>query len=76
MSTRAPTRSRPAGSRALTTIDAKPIGAIMSRAGGALGFINLGLIAAVSVLAIIPGVVMIYFVRHHVARGFALGQVK
>ena len=61
---------------ALTTIDAKPIGAIMSRAGGALGFINLGLIAAVSVLAIIPGVVMIYFVRHHVARGFALGQVK
>ena len=61
---------------ALTTVDAKPIGAIMSRAGGALGFVNLGLVAAVSILAIIPGILMIYFVRHHVARGFAMGQVK
>ena len=61
---------------ALTTIDAKPIGAIMSRAGGALGFVDLGLIAAVSVLAILPGTLMITFVRRHIARGFALGQVK
>jgi len=61
---------------ALTTVDAKPIGAIMGRAGGTLSGLNLGLLASVSVLAIIPGVVMIYFVRKHIANGFALGQVR
>ena len=61
---------------ALTTIDAKPIGGIMTRAGGPVSALDLGLLAAASVLAIIPGALMIYFVRHHIARGFALGQVK
>ncbi len=60
---------------ALTTIDAKPIGAVMSRAGGALSWLNMGLLTAACVLAIIPGTFMIYFVRKYIARGFALGQV-
>ena len=61
---------------ALTTIHAKPIGAIMTRAGGLLGGLNVGLLAAASVLTLIPGVILVYFVRHHIARGFSLGQVK
>jgi len=60
----------------LTTIDAKPIGAIMTRAGGLLTGLNVGLLAAASVLTLIPGLVMVYFVRKHIARGFSLGQVK
>lgn len=60
----------------LTTIDAKPIGAIMTRAGGLLTGLNVGLLAAASVLTLIPGLIMVYFVRHHIARGFSLGQVK
>lgn len=60
----------------LTTIDAKPIGAIMTRAGGLLTGLNVGLLAAASVLTLIPGLIMVYFVRRHIARGFSLGQVK
>jgi ABC-type glycerol-3-phosphate transport system permease component len=29
-----------------------------------------------AVLAIIPGVLLIYFVRDHLAKGFALGQIR
>lgn len=60
----------------LTTIDAVPFGAILLRAGTALGLNSLGWISAMTVVAILPGVLMIYFVRNHLAKGFSLGQVQ
>lgn len=60
--------------RTLTSVDAQPIAAIMTRTIGASG-INWGVLAAAGVLTILPGVLVVWFVRHHVARGFALGRV-
>ena len=60
----------------LTTVDALPFGSIILRNGMALGLTPLGWISAMAVLAIIPGVLFIYFVRNHIARGFALGQIR
>lgn len=60
----------------VTTIDAVPFGSIILRAGMALGLNPLGWLSAMAVLAIIPGVLLIYFVRDHLAKGFALGQIK
>jgi glycerol transport system permease protein len=60
--------------RTLTSVDAKPIGAIMTRTVGATG-IDWGVLAAAGVLTIIPGLLVIWFVRNHVAKGFALGRV-
>ncbi|MFT5277552.1 MAG: glycerol transport system permease protein [Glaciecola sp.] len=60
--------------RTLTSVDAKPISAIMTRTVGAAG-IDWGLLAAAGVLTIIPGILVIWFVRNHVAKGFALGRV-
>ena len=34
-----------------------------------------GLLAAAGVLTIIPGALVIWFVRNYIARGFALGRV-
>lgn len=61
---------------ALTTINTKPIGPIMGRAGGVVGGVHEGLLSAASVLTILPGILMIFFVRNHIARGMSLGQVK
>ena len=61
-------------SRTLTTIDAKPIAAIMTRTQGAAG-IDWGVLAAAGVLTIVPGALVIYFVRNYIAKGFALGRV-
>lgn len=60
--------------RTLTTTDAKPIAAIMTRTVGAAG-IDWGVLAAAGVLTIIPGALVIYFVRNYIAKGFALGRV-
>ncbi|HWX49267.1 MAG TPA: carbohydrate ABC transporter permease [Roseomonas sp.] len=60
--------------RTLTTVDAKPIVATMTRTVSAAGM-DWGLLAAAGVLTIIPGAVVIWFVRNHIARGFALGRV-
>jgi glycerol transport system permease protein len=61
-------------SRTLTTVDAKPISAIMTRTQGAAG-IDWGVLAAAGVLTIVPGALVIYFVRNYIAKGFALGRV-
>lgn len=60
--------------RTLTTVDAKPIAAIMTRTVGADG-VDWGVLAAAGVLTIIPGALVIYFVRNYIAKGFALGRV-
>ncbi len=60
---------------ALTVVHAKPIGAIMTRAGGVLAA-DIALLAAASVLSLIPGVIMIVFVKNHLARGFSMGRIS
>ena len=61
-------------SRTLTTVDAKPIAAIMTRTQGAAG-IDWGVLAAAGILTVLPGALVIYFVRNYIAKGFALGRV-
>ena len=61
-------------SRTLTTVDAKPIAAVMTRTQGASG-IDWGVLAAAGILTIVPGALVIYFVRNYIAKGFALGRV-
>ena len=58
----------------LTTVDAKPIVAVMTRVYSAAG-LDWGLLAAAGVLTMIPGAIVIWFVRNHIAKGFALGRV-
>lgn len=61
-------------SNALTVVHAKPIGAIMTRAGGVLSA-DIALLAAASVLGLIPGLILIVFMKKHLARGFSMGRV-
>jgi len=61
-------------SRTLTSVAAKPISAIMTRTAGAAGQ-DWGVLAAAGVLTIVPGTLVIYFVRNYIAKGFALGRV-
>jgi glycerol transport system permease protein len=60
--------------RTITSVDAKPIAATMTRTVSAAG-IDWGLLATAGVLTIIPGAIVIWFVRNYIAKGFALGRV-
>ena len=60
--------------KTLTSVAAKPIAAIMTRTTSTAGY-ELGLLAAAGALTIIPGAIVIYFVRNYIAKGFALGRV-
>ena len=60
--------------KTLTAVDAKPIVATMTRTASTSGY-ELGLLAAAGALTIIPGAVVIWFVRNYIAKGFALGRV-
>jgi len=58
----------------LTSVNAKPIAAVMTRTVSAAGM-DWGMLAAAGVLTMIPGAIVIWFVRNHIAKGFALGRV-
>jgi glycerol transport system permease protein len=60
--------------KTLTSVEAKPIAATMTRTASTSGY-ELGLLAAAGTLTIVPGAFVIYFVRDYIARGFALGRV-
>lgn len=60
--------------RTLTSVTAKPIAATMTRTVSAAGM-DWGLLAAAGVLTIVPGALVIWFVRNYIAKGFALGRV-
>jgi len=46
----------------------------MTRTVSASG-LDWGLLATAGVLTLVPGAMVIWFVRKHIARGFALGRV-
>ncbi|PPE71165.1 carbohydrate ABC transporter permease [Caldimonas thermodepolymerans] len=60
--------------RTLTSVNAKPIVATMTRTVSASGM-DWALLAAAGVLTIVPGAIVIWFVRHYIAKGFAMGRV-
>ncbi|WP_432721719.1 carbohydrate ABC transporter permease [Jeongeupia wiesaeckerbachi] len=60
--------------RTLTSVNAKPIAAVMTRTVSAAGM-DWGVLAAAGVLTLVPGVLVIWFVRHYIAKGFAMGRV-
>jgi len=60
--------------RTLTSVHAQPISAIMTRTVSASG-LDWGVLSAAGALTIIPGTLVIWFVRNHIAKGFALGRV-
>ena len=60
--------------KTLTSVEAKPIAATMTRTASTSGY-ELGLLAAAGTLTIVPGAFVIYFVRNYIAKGFALGRV-
>jgi glycerol transport system permease protein len=60
--------------RTLTSVNAKPIVAVMTRTVSASGM-DWGVLAAAGTLTIVPGAIVIWFVRHYIAKGFAMGRV-
>ncbi len=60
--------------RTLTSVNAKPIVAIMTRTVSASGM-DWATLAAAGVLTIVPGAIVIWFVRNYIAKGFAMGRV-
>jgi glycerol transport system permease protein len=59
---------------ARTLTNNKPISSIMTRTASAAGM-DWGLLAAAGVLTVVPGALVIWFVRNYIAKGFALGRV-
>jgi glycerol transport system permease protein len=60
--------------RILTVTAGKPISMAIS---ALFGFrTDIGLVMAMTVLSIIPGALMIYFVRNHIAKGFITKKVS
>ncbi len=60
--------------RTLSGSTAKPVVVVMTRTVSASGM-DWGVLAAAGVLTLIPGVLVVWFVRKHLIKGFALGRV-
>jgi glycerol transport system permease protein len=60
--------------KALTSVAAKPIAAIMLKTANASGY-QWGLLIVAGSLTIISGAVVVHFVRNYIAKGLALGRV-
>jgi len=60
--------------KSATIVHAKPIVVTLTIGIGSEG-IKWGLLAAAGTLTIIPGAIIVYFVRNNMAKGFALGRV-
>ncbi len=59
---------------ALTVVDAKPIGAIMTRVASVF-VANISILSAAGILTLIPGVIFVIFVKKHLAKGFSMGRI-
>ncbi len=59
---------------ARTLTNNMPISSIMTRTASAAGM-DWGVLAAAGILTLVPGALVIWFVRNHIAKGFALGRV-
>lgn len=60
--------------RTLSGSDAKPIVVVMTRTVSASG-LDWGVLAAAGVLTVVPGILVVWFVRRHLVQGFSLGRV-
>ena len=60
--------------RTLTSSSTKPIVVALTRSQGAEGW-DWGVIIAAGVLTMLPGCIMVYFIRNYIAKGFAMGRV-
>ena len=60
--------------KALTITNAKPVVVTLTVGIGAEG-VKWGLLAAAGVLTIIPGALVVYFVRNYMAKGFSMGRI-
>jgi glycerol transport system permease protein len=60
--------------KSLTVTIAKPVVVTLTVGIGAEG-VKWGIMAAAGVLTLIPGAIVVYFVRNYIAKGFALGRV-
>ena len=61
--------------RTLSGSEAKPIVVVMTRTISASG-IDWGVLAAAGVLTVVPGLLVVWFVRRDPVKGFALGRVS
>ncbi len=61
--------------RTLTASDAKPIVVVMTRTVSASG-LDWGVLSAAGVLTVVPGLILVWFVRRHLVKGFTLGRVS
>ena len=61
--------------RTLSGSEAKPIVVVMTRTVSASG-LDWGVLAAAGVLTVVPGLLVVWFVRKHLVKGFALGRVS
>jgi glycerol transport system permease protein len=60
--------------RILTVTNGKPISMAISTL---FSFrTDIGLVMAMTVVSMLPGVLLIYFVRNHISKGFMVGQVR
>ena len=60
--------------RTLTGSEAKPIVVVMTRTVSASGM-DWGVLAAAGIFTVLPGILVVWLVRQHLVKGFALGRV-